>query len=386
MRYAKWLKTIMIFILAAALLASCGSDHTPALRRAESPSATQETEKTPPSDQGAALEEPEPDADQETFPASYIGKTVGDVVRDFGDEYIVEYLEGSTMIGYPDDLWFLFGTTVDTITDDLVIRQIMAAGRYPVVYDLTGSLTYSEIVEAVGGEADVPPSERYFDEIYQAWETFTEFSYREYHLSYSWENDTEEVPASFVHVYKLDVDSIVLGPETGSASAGDTSAAGSPAGNVKDDGAGQGSQDFFEGPGQFEGVMGCKFNVQEGFTQQSDEGLVRGPGMYRYSFYSDELDMRISVFECSFEALPIGAEDVPQEYRSASAAEGVTYTTSGEGYYVVSGYHGEESIYYTRVDYDEGFYTRLDFEYPSDNADACERVLLAFFVNADMKL
>lgn len=378
MRYAKQLKIMIILALGSFLLSSCGSSQTPVPPQTAPPASIQKAEETQSLDQDAAFEEPEPDADQETFPASYIGKTVSDVVRDFGDEYVVDYFEGSTMIGYPDVLWFLFGTAVDTITDDLVIRQIMAAGRYPVVYDLTGSMSYSEIVEAVGEEAEVPPPERYFDEVYQAWETFTEFSYREYHLYYSWEGDTAERPTSFVHVYKLDVDSIVLGPETGSASAGDTSAAGSLAENVKDDGAGQGSQDFFEGPRQFEGVMGCKFNVPEGFTQQSDEGLVRGPGMYRYSFYSDELDMSISVFECSFEALPIGAEDVPQEYRSASAAEGVTYTTSGEGYYVVSGYHGEKSIYYTRVDYDEGFYTSLDFEYHSDNADPCEKVLLEF--------
>lgn len=151
-----------------------------------------------------------------------------------------------------------------------------------------------------------------------------------------------------------------------------------PAGNAGDNSIDQSSQDFFKDPRQFAGVMGCKFNVPEGFTQQGDEDLVSGPGMYRYSFYSDELDMSISVFECTFEALPIGPEDIPQEYRSASAAEGVTYATSGKGYYVVSGYHGEESIYYTRIDYGESLYTSLDFEYPSDNADACETVLLEF--------
>lgn len=119
--------------------------------------------------------------------------------------------------------------------------------------------------------------------------------------------------------------------------------------------------------------MGCKFNVPESFTQQMDEGLVSGPGMYRYSFHSDKLDMNISVSECIFEALPISAADIPAEYKSASSAEGVTYAASGTGYYVVSGYRGGETVYYTRVDYNENVYTGLDFVYPTENADTCKR-------------
>lgn len=87
------------------------------------------------------------------------------------------------------------------------------------------------------------------------------------------------------------------------------------------------------------------------------------------------------VFECTFEALLITAEDIPDEYESKSSAEGVTYSASGDGYYVVSGYRGDETIYYTRVDYNETFYSSLDFEYPTNNAEACERVLLEFLEN-----
>lgn len=100
--------------------------------------------------------------------------------------------------------------------------------------------------------------------------------------------------------------------------------------------------------------------------------------MYRYSFRSDELDMNISVFECTFLAISIMAEDIPEEYKSALSSEGITYATSGNGYYVVSGYYGDKRIYYFRVDYNEDFYTSLDFDYPIKNADACEKVLLEF--------
>lgn len=190
--------------------------------------------------------------------------------------------------------------------------------------------------------------------------------------------NTYDLLASFDYTQNSDVNSIPFGPTQGVVPADGSSDAAYSLENPIDGSDLSKTQILFSGPGWFEGVMGCKFNVPEGFTQQSDEDLMRGMGMHRYSFYSDELNMRISVFECTFEALPIGPEDIPQEYNSASMAEGVTYATSGKGYYVISGYYGNGSIYYSRVDYDEDFYTSLNFEYPSDNADACEEVLLAF--------
>lgn len=151
MRHTKLLRIMILLVLAAALLASCGRSRTSALPKAGQSPAVQAPEETPPADQDTMPEEFEPDEEEAPFLASYIGKTGGDVVRDFGDEYETGYYEGSTFITYPDDFSFLFGTAVDEVTDDLIIRQMMAAGQWPVVYDLTGSMTYSEIVDAVGG-------------------------------------------------------------------------------------------------------------------------------------------------------------------------------------------------------------------------------------------
>lgn len=373
MRYVKLVKVVILLVLTAVLLASCGRSRAPAPPRAEQSPTVQEQEEAPAVERDEAPEESDPGAEQEAFLASYIGKTVSDVVEDFGDEYTVDYYEGSTIITYPDGFGFLFGITVDKITDDLVIRQVIAAGQRPVVYDLTGSMTYSEIVEAVGGEANVPPQDRFFSEIYQEWEIVIEFVYREYCLVYFWEDGSEESQSSFVQAFKLDVDPIATDPAPDSSS--EEAPPDAETEDPDDDGV---RQELLEGPEKFEGVMGCKFNVPEGFTQQMDEGLVSGPGMYRYSFQSDQLDMNISVFECTFEALPITAADIPAEYQSASSAESVTYSASGTGYYVVSGYHGDETVYYTRVDYNEDVYTSLDFVYPTENADACEKVLLEF--------
>lgn len=133
---------------------------------------------------------------------------------------------------------------------------------------------------------------------------------------------------------------------------------------------------LFSGPGWFEGVMGSKFYVPADFVQEIYEGTAKMPGMYTYSFQNVETNMKISVFETTFVALPM--IDVSKEYETASSAKGVTYATSGKGYYVVSGYCDDDAIYYTRVDYNEDFYTSLEFTYPTENADACEKVLLEF--------
>lgn len=201
MHYAKLLKIMSLLTLAMVLLASCGSGQTsPAPSRAEQSPSAQKQEEIPAVDQNEVFEASKPSEDEELFLASYIGNTVGDAVRDFGDEYVMDYYEGSTIITYPDDFGFLFGTTVDTITDDLVIRQVVAVGQHPVVYDLTGSMTYSEIVETVGGETNVPPQDRFFNEIYQEWETVLEFTYREYRLIYFGEDGAENSQA---YLYKL---------------------------------------------------------------------------------------------------------------------------------------------------------------------------------------
>lgn len=379
MSHTKFTRIISWLILIAFLLTSCGSDHPPAPPQDEQPSTTiPESEQATPIEQDTSLEEAESNTDQETFPASYIGKTVGDVVRDFGGEYAVDYYEGSTMIGYPDNFWFLFGIAVDTITDDLIIRQVMAGGQYPVVYDLKGSMTYPEIVEAVKGEADVPPPESFFHEIHEEWETTTGFSYRGYELIYWWDDDPENTPSAYVHIFKLGVESVSSDPAPDFVPAEDQPDDGYPLEDPVDGSDSWESQNPFSGPGWFEGVLGCKFNVPAGFVEYVEKGLVRGPGMHRYSFRSDELDMRITVFECLFDALPITAADMPVEYQSASTSENVTYSASGNEYYVVSGYLDDDMIYYTRVDYNDVIYTSLDFEYPSDNADACEKVLLKF--------
>lgn len=367
----KQLKALASLALAACLLSSCGLERALNAPRAERvPGLDGETEPQPtPTAQAweAGREEPVPEEEQNVSFSTYLGKTVGEAERDLGSYYSVDVYEGSTLIRY--DLMgvcFLFGAVVDSVTDDLVIRQMFVTKRQPVLYTLMGAMTYPEIRKAVFGRAEVPAPENYFNYMSSEWEYSTSFSYRGYEVTYTWRDDPERTPSESVYVTKSDVE--LTPPSVPAVPAGPPE----NTGRIDEPFASQG---LFCGPGWFEGVMGSAFYVPEGFVQQGNEGPAAGSEMHTYRFRNNALGMEISVFECTLLALPI---DVAQEYAAASSADGVTYATSGNGYYVVSGYSDSETIYYTRVDYNESFYYNLDYRYPAANADACEEILLAF--------
>lgn len=134
-------------------------------------------------------------------------------------------------------------------------------------------------------------------------------------------------------------------------------------------------QEPFYGLGWFQTVMGSTLYLPGGFVQQSTDGYMKAPGTHTYVFWNNALGMKIEVFECTRDFLPVTpAED----YQRASSAAGVTYATARNSFYVVSGYSDSKNIYYTRVDYNEEFYHSLSFYYPTANADACEEILLEF--------
>lgn len=136
--------------------------------------------------------------------------------------------------------------------------------------------------------------------------------------------------------------------------------------------------ELFCGPGWFEGVMGSRFYLPEGFVQQSPEGYMLLPGTHTYVFLNDQLGMKIDVLECTLDSLIM----TPQEdYKGRASQEGVTYATAGNGYYVVSGYSDNQNIYYIRADHDQSFYHSVSFYYPVDYSGACEEILLEFLRN-----
>lgn len=123
--------------------------------------------------------------------------------------------------------------------------------------------------------------------------------------------------------------------------------------------------------GAFEGVMGSRFVVPEGFVQNS----VRPAMGYLYSFCREDLDMELSVWECSQASVPTTAEEDYNALCDSSDVE-VTYATQKGNQYVVSGYQGDEIFY--RVYYGGDIRYSVSFTYPKANAAACNPIVEAF--------
>ena len=123
--------------------------------------------------------------------------------------------------------------------------------------------------------------------------------------------------------------------------------------------------------GSFEGVMGSRFVVPEGFVQIS----VRPAMGYLYSFYREDLDMNLSVWECSQVFVPTTAEEDCNALCDSPDVE-VTYATQKGNKYVVSGYQGEDIFY--RVHYGGDIRYSVSFTYPKANAASCNPIVDAF--------
>lgn len=392
MKYIRFLKSAIIFLSLGilAIFSSCSDAEHRSDPSQEMPPAIimpdpeeeqakadidtenlEASEESQPEDLSSLQQAQESQKPQEDFYAQYIGKTVGDVVQGLGDDYITDYYEGSAMIGYPGNLWFLFGSAADTITDDLIIRQMIVSGQDPAVYGLAGSMTYPEIVEAVCEETEVPTPDFYYSLMDDDWEYTTGFTYRGYYLIYTWLEDPENALSTSVWVTKQDVDA---------SKPNDQPANPEPPKEPDRDDLPEDEMELFCGPGWFEGVMGSRFYVPDGFVQQDFAPAV---GHY-YSFKNIDLDMSISVQEMTFMMLGVESSAMLDEYTSRAASDGVTYATSGGNFYVVSGcYSADENstIYYNRVDYDDMFRYEVDFQYPTGQEEEGEKILLEFLKN-----
>jgi len=294
--------------------------------------------------------------------ASYIGKTVGDVLRDFGDGYMLDEFSGSTIIIYPEAA-FLLGRVVKSLSDDMMIFIVIGYGEENALHGLCGAMTYPELAEAVGPEIKLDQPKFLYIELEEISYYSLEFQYNGYLLSYSWTNDPQTTASYSVYITKPDEFPLSDAQNAAMPSEPDTA----PSDKIE----------YYPAEGWFDGVF-SRFYVPEGFVRVVNRDWARGMGMHFYFFQNDELNMEISVFGCTFAALPI---DVSEEYESLRTDSSVTYSTSGDGFYVVSGYTNDETIYYTRVDYNEAFYHSVEFTYPTDDADACEEILLAFLDN-----
>ena len=145
------------------------------------------------------------------MPVSYIGKTVGDVKRDFGTDYQVAYFEAAPYISYDTGNAFaLAGGFVfpEDITDDIVISNIATTSNEYAVYNFSGAMTYPEIVNTVKGEITLDLPEYYpaLDILDSPWDYSLSFTYRGYSLTFGWFDDPETTRSDVLFVERLDFD------------------------------------------------------------------------------------------------------------------------------------------------------------------------------------
>lgn len=365
-----WVRFAALLLCLGILLSACGGKAP----STESEPVTEPVMEPIPTDQEEADK-------AETFLASYIGKTAGEVIESFGNDFIFDYDEGSDFIGYLDaesSILFLFGGTVGELSDDLLIRQLSTNSTKPVVYQLYGAMTYPEIVENVNREIELEEPEHYFNELDGEWEYVLDFTYQEYELYYTWYDDPAVSPSVSVVVTMPGKVESIIPPEPAAEIPSE------PSDHTADIDDAEYYDDLYDpsavftGPRWFYGTMGSRFYVPEGFVHQPNDYLMRSVGMHHYIFFNESLDMEILVFECTFAVLPVEISDMKAEYEELKAVDGVTYSASGKSYYVVSGYRNDDEIYYYWTDYDETFYRRVEFSYPAEQSEICDKILVEF--------
>lgn len=133
----------------------------------------------------------------------FIGETMGNVIERYGDDYFAGNYEGSTYIAYWDIATFYFGTSVDYPDNNAVINTISLYSNASLVGNLTGSMTYPELVDAVGREVKLEQPDYYFSEIDNNYSYSTEFTYRGYNVFYVWLEDPETNASTSATVTKI---------------------------------------------------------------------------------------------------------------------------------------------------------------------------------------
>lgn len=122
---------------------------------------------------------------------NFLGKTMEDVVERYGNEYSAGNYEGSTYIAYEDIATFFFGAIVEYPDNNAVINIISLSSSESLTGNLTGAMTYPELVDAVGEETKLEQPDYSYNEMEDYGYYSTEFVYQGYNVSYEWFEDPE---------------------------------------------------------------------------------------------------------------------------------------------------------------------------------------------------
>ncbi len=134
---------------------------------------------------------------------SLLGKTMGDMVERYGSDYVAGSYAGSTCLFYEDIAGFDFCASIEYPDNNAVIHIIWANSSKPLIGNLTGNMTYPEILDAVGEEVSLEPPEYYYnlevdDDAYSIG-----FEYQGYYIIYEWFEDPETHASAYARITEI---------------------------------------------------------------------------------------------------------------------------------------------------------------------------------------
>lgn len=355
-------RLIPALLLSLLLLCSCGQQET-----AEDPADSSPSQETL---------DPQPAVSQNPgglYLTDLLDMTVADVTALWGED--LNYLEGwyfgsSKYFNYADyrvpyHFSFLDETRMGTADGSEPIATVTYLPQQGTIVlvapDIPASSTYAQLREQ-GLEGTFSTEIGPGDEFHQGAAAYFDCDYSDtVGLTFLWSEglDPEEAPADSITAVRIAAE-----PSSGSQTQGNNAPTAATPDPIPEGIGGA--------PQGFTGVMGCRFFIPQGFTQDNVQPAVG----YLYQYSNPDYGMTISIIECARIALPT----TPQEdyfNALASSSRQVTYSFQEDGRYVLSGNVGDQ-IFYEAVYYDDSNRCEVSFLYPQANADTCNTIVEEF--------
>lgn len=124
----------------------------------------------------------------------------------------------------------------------------------------------------------------------------------------------------------------------------------------------------------------ARFYVPEEFVESDYEGYAKAPGVHSYSYTRPDLNMNIDIACLAAPEINLGSNWLEDSYDYYCQTEGVTYNTSSENSFTVSGCSSDNVYYINEVRLgDRGI--EVSINYPAANKNECDRILEDFMKN-----
>ena len=134
--------------------------------------------------------------------SDYIGRTVNDVKRSFGDNFSFQGYSGTTVMFYDKGIAFCLEQFVSTPSGNERIIAVTSNDESKVFEKISGNMTYDDIVKSIGSEVALERPTHYFNQLDNRQEYVLEFNYKEYEVDYIWLDNPDNGEDAYIYVVK----------------------------------------------------------------------------------------------------------------------------------------------------------------------------------------